>query len=241
MESTHEKLEHIEHTQHAVHDPFNRNVAMTMAIVAAALACVTMLSHRAHNQTLQLQAEANNLKTEAAILQTEADTLKTEGNSLQTQAADEWAFYQAKNIRNHEYKAFLSLLAVIAKDPSAEEARKKLEADWRAKSEQYDEELPKQMAKAQGLEKGAHSKVEQAESKMKEAEARHEKAETKTEESHHTHKRGDGFDLAELAVELALVLCSIAVLTRKTPFWFAGIACGIVGVVIVVVVQLTMR
>jgi hypothetical protein len=241
MENTHEHLEHIEHTQHAVHDPFNRNVAMTMAIVAAALACVTMLSHRAHNETLQLQADANNLKTEAAILQTEADTLKTEGNTLQTKAADEWAFYQAKNILNHEYKAFLAMLAVIAKDPSAGEARKKLEADWQAKSEQYDKELPEQMAKAQGLEKDAHSKVEQAELKMKEAEARHEKAETKTEESHHAHKKGDGFDLAELAVELALVLCSIAVLTRKAPFWFAGIVCGTVGVVIVAVVQLSMH
>ena len=32
---------------------------MTMAIVAAALACITMLSHRAHNETLSYQIKAN--------------------------------------------------------------------------------------------------------------------------------------------------------------------------------------
>jgi hypothetical protein len=35
-------------------DPFDRHVAMSMAIVAALLACVTMLSHRAHTETLSL-------------------------------------------------------------------------------------------------------------------------------------------------------------------------------------------
>jgi hypothetical protein len=232
MENTHEHLEHIEHTQHAAHDPFNRNVAMTMAIVAAALACVTMLSHRAHNETLQLQAESNNLKTEAAILQTEADSLKTEGNTFQTKAADEWAFYQAKNIRKHEYEAFLDLLAVVTKDPSADEKRKKLEADWRSKTKQYDKELAEQMAKAKGLESQAQEKVHEAEGKLKQAEAKQADSEEKGKESHHTHLKGTGFDLSELAVELALVLCSIAVLTKRAAFWFTGIGCGVVGLVV---------
>ena len=41
-----EHLEHAEHAQHAAHNPFDRRVAMSMAIVAAVLACVAMLSHR---------------------------------------------------------------------------------------------------------------------------------------------------------------------------------------------------
>ena len=44
-------MEHAEHAVHAAHDPFDRRVSMTIAIVAAALACITMLSHRAHNAT----------------------------------------------------------------------------------------------------------------------------------------------------------------------------------------------
>jgi hypothetical protein len=234
MENTHEHLEHIEHTQHAAHDPFNRNVAMTMAIVAAALACVTMLSHREHNETLRLQAEGNNMKTEAAILQTEADTLKTEGNTFQTKASDQWSYYQAKNIRNHEYKAFLALLAVLAKDPSAGEARQKLEDDWRKQTEKYDKELVKHKADAEHLEEDARKKTEQAESKLTAAEAKQNQSEQMQKESHHAHSRGDRFDVAELAVELALVLCSIAVLTKRSGFWLAGIACGLVGALIAV-------
>ena len=46
-------------------DPFDRRVAMTMAIIAAVLACVTMLSHRAHDESLSLLAEANRLTTAA--------------------------------------------------------------------------------------------------------------------------------------------------------------------------------
>jgi hypothetical protein len=34
-------LEHAEHAQHAAHDPFDRRVTMTIAIIAAMLACVT--------------------------------------------------------------------------------------------------------------------------------------------------------------------------------------------------------
>src|SRR5256885_8525131 len=72
---TEEHLEHAEHAQHPVQDPFYRQVAMTMAIVAAALACVTMLSHREHTETLRLQNEAT---------------------IHHTQASDQWAYYQAK-------------------------------------------------------------------------------------------------------------------------------------------------
>src|SRR5262245_18302235 len=106
MDYASEHLEHVEHLHHAAHFPFRRRVAMTMAIVAAFLACVSMLSHRAHNETLRLQAEANRLQTEA--------------NILHTQATDQWNFYQAKNIRNHEYQVYLKLLPVLAKDPAAE-------------------------------------------------------------------------------------------------------------------------
>src|SRR5262245_20972381 len=94
-------LESAEHAHHASLDPFDRRVAMTMAIIVAALACVTMLSHRAHNETLRLQAEANN---------------------KHTQASDDWNFYQAKNIRSHEFQAFLlsDMLARKAADSSPE-------------------------------------------------------------------------------------------------------------------------
>src|SRR5262245_11531433 len=99
MSNTPEQLEHIEHDRHAAHSRFDRNVAMTMAIQAAGLEALTRFGHRAHNETLQLQIQAGMKKTEAA---------------------DQWAFYQAKNIREHEYEAFLALDSAIAKDPYLE-------------------------------------------------------------------------------------------------------------------------
>lgn len=228
MESTHERLEHIEHTQHAAHDPFTRNVAMTMALVAAALACVTMLSHRGHNRTLLLQNEANSLKTEA-------DTLKTEANVAQARASDEWNFFQAKNIRKHEYDAFLLLLSVMTKDPSQAETCKKAEAFWKQQVAKYDKtDLPQQKAKAEGLQ-------EERDEKLKEAVLKEREADEKIEESHHAHKKADHFDVAELGVELALVLCSISVLTKRKDFWLSGVVCGVVGVAIAAYAQFVLH
>src|SRR5947209_8651740 len=113
MSETHEHLEHIEHAQHAAHSPFDRNVAMTIAIVAAALACVTMLSHRAHNETLQRQTEANRWQTMA--------------NIYHTKASDQWGYYQAKNIRKHQYEAYLNQFAALAKAADSDSKRAEVE------------------------------------------------------------------------------------------------------------------
>jgi hypothetical protein len=216
MEKTTENIEQIEHAQHALHDPFNRNVAMTMAIVAAALACVTMLSHREHNRTIQLLSEASILNSEA--------------NALHTQSADQWAYYQAKNIRRHNYQALRSLLGILANVPGSESEREKAEKTWDKQLDEYKDELPKHRSEAESLRAKAEEHEKEA------LEKQHQ-----SEEAHH---RGDRFDLAELAVELALVLCSIAVLTKKlcsiavltkkAGFWFAGIGCGVIGALVAV-------
>jgi len=62
-----------EHAQHA-HEPFDKRVAATMAIIAAVLAIVSVLGHIS----------------------------ATEEIVLQQRAADQWAFSQAKNIRRYD-------------------------------------------------------------------------------------------------------------------------------------------
>jgi hypothetical protein len=69
-------LEEAEHAHHASHQPFDKRVAMTMAIVAATLACVTLLSHREHN----------------------------ESSTMQVQSVDTWNRYQAKKNRGYLYE-----------------------------------------------------------------------------------------------------------------------------------------
>jgi hypothetical protein len=188
MSNTHEHLEHAEHAQHALHDPFTARVALTIAVIAAVLAAVTLLSHRAHNETLQAQIEAG---------------------ILQTQASDQWAFFQAKNIRQHEYRAYSDLLGVVAKEPGKENPAAQLSAKWTGQVDKYEsKDLPELKGKAEALE--AESRARRRDS----------------EDAHHRAAR---LDLGELAVELGLVLCSIAVLTRRRGFWFAGIAAAVVG------------
>jgi len=183
---------------------FDRRVAMSMAMVAAMLAFVTMLGHRAHNETLRLQAEANHLRTQANIYHTEA--------------SDQWAYYQAKNIRSSEDQFFLALLSVVARQPGPDASRRSgaLRSQWEAEMKRYQEqELPALRTKAQALDGQARRSEEAAESSI--------------EASYEAHRQGDHLDYAELGVELALVLMSLAVLTKREAFWYAGIAAGVVG------------
>jgi hypothetical protein len=191
MENTSDHLEHIEHAQHAGHrGGFDRRVAVTMAIVAAFLAALTMLSHREHTETLRLQTEAN---------------------ILHTQATDEWGYYQAKNIRRQFYQADVDLVDVLAKEAGTETRAAGVRDAWIKHIAKYDKELAEQKAKAEGLVKDA---------------------ETKIEASQHAHHRADRFDLGELGVEFGLVLCSVAILTKRSPFWHIGMIATVIGVAV---------
>jgi len=74
-----------EHAEHGAHDRSMAPVSLTMAILAVALAIVSLLGHRAH----------------------------TEEMLLQTQVSDRWAYYQAKNIRMHEDEVMEDLASVM--------------------------------------------------------------------------------------------------------------------------------
>jgi hypothetical protein len=180
-------IEHGEHAIHSAHNPFDRRVAMTIAIVAAALACITMLSHRAHNETLLYQTEAN---------------------ILHTQATDKWNYYQSKNLLNKLYKSQRYALNASGKDPARASEHDAAQKYWSEEIEKYDKRLPK-------MEEDAHHLEEEAEVSMK-----------KSREMHH---QADRFDWGELAVEMAVVLCSVAVLTKQAGFWYSGIGMGVLG------------
>ena len=48
------------------------------------------------------------------------------------------------------------------------------------------------------------------------------------------HHQADWFDLGELGVELALVLSSVAILTKRSGYWHVGIVMCLLGVAAVV-------
>ena len=102
------------------HGAGERTIGLTMAIVAALLAVVTLMGHRMH----------------------------TEEVVLQTKTADGWAFYQAKDSRYHMYSADAKLAELtgpggtkIAEtwNHKAEEERHQAQ-DIRKENEKLDEE-----------------------------------------------------------------------------------------------------
>src|SRR5438034_1465947 len=120
-------IEHAEHAVHASHDVFDKQVTISIAIIAAVLAAITMLGHRAHNETLQLQGEALHERTDAS--------------NHHIEASDQWNFYQAQNIRSHQYKQLLGLLEVIvAKDGESAAAKQQLlREQWKKQVDKYEE------------------------------------------------------------------------------------------------------
>ncbi len=110
-------------------------------------------------------------------------------------ASDTWAFYQAKNLRQTMYEIEV---AELESRPTRDEARI---ADYKATIERYDDE-PDTDAPDDPL-RGEGKKQLMAQAQAFEA-ARDEAA-----------ARDDNFDLAEVALQLALVLGSVAILASN--------------------------
>ena len=160
-----------EHAENVEHDSSLLPVTFTMAVLAVVLAATTLLGHRAH----------------------------TEEVLLQSKASDQWAYYQAKNIRQHSYELFLDLLAITpVKDPTqAEKVKKK----YSQKVDQYKEELSE-------IDKEARSFESEG------AMAQH---------------RANRFDLGEVCLDAAIVVASLTLLTKRRQFWQLGILMGLAG------------
>jgi hypothetical protein len=137
-------LEEAEHAQHAANRPFERRVTLTMAIVAALLACVTMLSHRSHNMTLQNQINSNDNITERANV---------------------FAYYQAKKNRQLMDEAFGELLEVFEDEGRVlnKEKRQKTLEHWRANATKWKDDARKLETEGHALKKKIDNFAEQAE------------------------------------------------------------------------------
>lgn len=186
-------LEEAEHAQHSAQNPFDRRVTLTVAIVAAVLACVTMLSHRAHNMTLQNQIKANDSITERA---------------------NRFAWYQFKKDRQLTAEGLARHLDVTVKntrDPQAKQEAEKAIEGWRGDASRWRDDLKDLKAQGDKLTAAIHEF---------------------NKEAHKHHHRANYFDYGELGVELSLILCSIALLTKDRRFWYAGIAAAVVGCIV---------
>jgi hypothetical protein len=160
-----------EHAEHAKQHPSLAPVTVTMAILAVLVAVVTLLGHRAHTEEVVLQAKAS----------------------------DQWAYYQAKNIRRHEDEIAADVTAIQPTTDAAALAKVR---------EKYSSEAAKY-------------KDDQTEIEDK---AREMEAEVTTERN-----RADRYDLAEVFLEVGLVITSITLLSGRRLFWLTGIVLAVIG------------
>jgi DNA repair ATPase RecN len=127
----------------------------------------------------------------------------------QTQAANQWAYYQAKSIKSYLYEIQKEALELgYKKDKTkttrvlADEYEKKIEL-YARKLKKYDEE------------KAVISK------------------EAKTLESvrDDAQKHAQIFGMAVIFLQIAILLSSIAALMKKKPVWVIGMSAGVVGLI----------
>jgi len=163
-----------EHAEHAREHPDLAPITLTMAVLAVLVATVSLLGHRTH----------------------------TEEIILQNKVTDQWAYYQAKNIRRHTDELFADLTSVIASKDA--EAAAKLQEKYRAEADRYKDEQKELDAQARETEK----------------------------EGELTRRKADRFDLGEVLLEIALVITSITLLSGRRIFWHLGLLLAVAGILL---------
>jgi hypothetical protein len=159
-----------ESAEHGHHNPNLAPVSLTMAVLAVLVAVASLLGHRAHTEEVVLQALAS----------------------------DQWAYYQAKNIRQHEDELFVGMNNA----GTAADVREK----YVQEAERYKKDKDEIQEKARDLEKEVAME----------------------------RRRADRYDLAEVFLEIGLVITSITLLSGRRIFWHLGIVLAVVGVVVAV-------
>jgi len=160
---------------------FSRRVALTTAIYAVVLAIASLGGSNAMKEMLLAQQ----------------------------QSSDQWAFYQAKVIREHQYRGLkLQLEAQLAEPSSLKGAeRAKLEA------------LATRFAEEEKRYNAEKKDIEQDAKKLEHLRDRH-------------RNRDPYFDFAEVFLQIAIVTSSVAILsTSRQMFWFS-LVLAVIGAIL---------
>lgn len=165
-----------ENAEHGRENPSLAPISVTMAILAVCVAVVSLMGHRSHTEELMMQ----------------------------NRATDQWAYYQAKNIRRHNYEMGVDMLSLVEfKD---KDAAGKVREKYQKEADRYTKEQAEIEEQAKDFEN----------------------------ESARAQRKADRYDLGEVFLEIALVISSLALLSRKQIFWYLGMLFGVAGLAIAV-------
>jgi hypothetical protein len=161
----------IEEHVHKATEPFDKIVAGTMAIIAAVLAMVSVLAlHFISEKLLNQQL-----------------------------ASDQWAYYQAKNIRHYAAQVARDLLAQAKAAPD-------VTGTYAKDMVRYDRDMKEIQTKAKEYEN----------------------------ERDADSQRAERLHIGEVFLEVAIVLSSLAILTKRKFWYAAGTVSAAVGVIVAV-------
>lgn len=218
-----------------------KEIGLTMAIVAVVLAVATLLSHRAHTEEILLQGKAS----------------------------DKWNQYQAKHIRAYEFgiAATQFYLMPNGKDVALRHFRKSVEEECGVPAEKgckspllsKDDPILTQIAK-EASSNSKEEKSEEASAHPTEPESTDAHAAPAGEKQEKPGKEGGGkegakkiqeqaldleherdqlqhranyYDAAELFLEVSIVLCSIALLADDKLYWKLSFASTVAGIAVI--------
>jgi hypothetical protein len=176
------ETEKLEEAIHEALEPEGGSFLKAIALSTALLAALAAVA------ALQAGATVN-----------EALMLKTDSTRLQAEAADQWAFYQAKGIKATVQEASRAAWLAAGKVPPT---------DFAATAKRYGEEQNE-------IQKAATEKERERDIKSAEAD--------------HLFHRHHGFANSVAILQVAIAVGAVAALTRVKSIWFASLVLGIVG------------
>lgn len=158
---------------------FTRRVALTTALIAVALAIASLGGNNAMKEMLLASQ----------------------------QATDQWAYYQAKVIREHNYKVQKQLLEVNLLErgetmkPAVREKLQNMLKNFEAEEARYRTEKQEIEKEARKLEK----------------------------ERDKNRDKDPYFDYAEVLLQIAIVMASVAILSGSRPVYYLSIVAAVLG------------
>lgn len=183
MPEAHEQLEQAEHVEHAAHS--NKRIALLIAVLALFLSFSETLGKSAQTEAISENVEAANL----------------------------WAFFQAKTVRMTLVRTAaeeMKVTAAGAAEPAAKEAMEKQIETWQKTAARYDSEPETSEGR------------KELSARAKEAQERRDLALAKY---HH-------YELSSAAFQIGIVLASAAVITSAVALaWLSGVL-GVAGLAI---------
>ena len=155
-------------------DPFEKRAAVTIAILAVSL----------------------------AVIGNKGDDAKTEAIIKTNEAANGYAYYQAKSIKSSIASAERDLLASLAPSQAGTADIAKISEDLKSKIEKYE----------------------------KEQEPIKEEADKDKKEAAHESAINNRCDHAALALQVGIIAASVSILARSHAFWIGSIILGLIGI-----------